>query len=160
VVLHAFRRWDTGCFARFRGMFSVAIWVQSEERLVLARDRMGIKPLYYYMQDGDIYFGSELKCLFAHPAVRRNLSLDGLNSFLSLNYVPGPLTLVDGITKLVPGHLLQWRHGRSSVHSYLPPKTIGQVPSSIDEACDELDHLLTESVREQLVADVPIGLWL
>ena len=90
VVLNAFLRWGGSCFSRLRGMFAIAIWVRSEGRLILARDRMGIKPLYYCLQDGEIYFGSELKCILLHPAVRRNICLSGLNCFLSLNYVPWP----------------------------------------------------------------------
>src|SRR5262249_52471733 len=120
VILHAFLRWGNGCFARLRGMFAIAIWVQSERRLVLARDRMGIKPLYYCERDSEIYFGSELKCIFAHPDLPRNLSLAGLNCFLSLNYVPAPYTLVEGITKLLPGHVLEWRNGCADDRSYLP----------------------------------------
>jgi asparagine synthase (glutamine-hydrolysing) len=120
VVLKAFLRWDSSCFSRLRGMFAVAIWVRSECRLILARDRMGIKPLYYCLQDGEIYFGSELKCILLHPAVRRNICLSGLNCFLSLNYVPGPFTLVEGITKLMPGHFLEWRRWKCSVRSYIP----------------------------------------
>lgn len=160
VVLNAFLRWGDACFPRFRGMFAIAVWVKSEERLILARDRMGIKPLYYYLKGGEIYFGSELKCLFAHPVVRRKLSLEGLNCFLTLNYVPGPLTLVDGIVKLMPGHILEWRDGRSGVRSYMRPRSAASVPSSIEEASSQLDYLLSEAVKEQLVADVPVGIWL
>ena len=160
VVLNAFLCWGTKCFSRLRGMFAIAIWVQSEGRLILARDRMGIKPLYYCLQDGEIYFGSELKCIFAHPEVQRRISLTGLNCFLSLNYVPGPLTLVDGILKLIPGQFLEWRGGRSSVRSYLTPSAIQPAPRSVGAACEELDDLLTKSVQEQLVADVPVGIWL
>jgi asparagine synthase (glutamine-hydrolysing) len=79
VVLNAFLCWGGSCFSQFRGMFAIAIWVRSEGRLILARDRMGIKPLYYCLQNGDIYFGSELKCILLHPAVRRNICLSGLN---------------------------------------------------------------------------------
>jgi len=160
VVLNAFLCWGSSCFSRLRGMFAVAIWVQTEGRLVLARDRMGIKPLYYCLQDGEIYFGSELKCIFLHPAVRRNICLSGLNCFLSLNYVPGPLTLVEGITKLMPGHLLEWRSGRCRVRSYVPAPAAAKGPRSINAACDELDGLLTQSLKEQLVSDVPVGVWL
>jgi asparagine synthase (glutamine-hydrolysing) len=103
VVLHAFLHWGNECFTRLRGMFGIAVWVQSEKRLILARDRMGIKPLYYCLQDGEIYFASELKCLFAHPEIPRKICLTGLNCFLSLNYVPAPYTLVEGIHKLLPG---------------------------------------------------------
>jgi len=160
VILQAFLRWGCACFSRLRGMFAIAIWVQSEGRLILARDRMGIKPLYYCLQDGEIYFGSEVKCILAHPAVRRRICLSGLNCFLSLNYVPGPLTLVEGITKLTPGHLLDWRKGRCGVQSFLPAAAAAPSPHSIDDACHELDGLLEQSVKEQLVADVPVGIWL
>jgi asparagine synthase (glutamine-hydrolysing) len=120
---------------------------------------MGIKPLYYCEQGGEIYFGSELKCIFAHPHVDRRICLSGLNCFLSLNYVPGPSTLVEGILKLTPGHVLEWHGGRSDLRCYAKP-VIREAPSSIDEACEELDGLLAQSVREQLAADVPVGLWL
>ncbi len=160
VVLNAFLRWGSSCFSRLRGMFAIAIWVQSESRLILARDRMGIKPLYYCLRDGEICFGSELKCIFLHPAVRRNICLSGLNCFLSLNYVPGPLTLVEGITKLMPGHLLEWRSGRCRVRPYVPAPAAAKAPRSINAACDELDRLLTQSLKEQLVSDVPVGIWL
>jgi asparagine synthase (glutamine-hydrolysing) len=160
VVLNAFLRWGGSCFPRLRGMFAIAIWVRSEGRLILARDRMGIKPLYYCLQDGEIYFGSELKCILLHPAVRREICLSGLNCFLSLNYVPGPLTLVEGIVKLMPGHSLEWQSGRCSVHSYVASVGSLKAPSSIDIARDELDGLLMQSVKEQLVSDLPVGIWL
>jgi asparagine synthase (glutamine-hydrolysing) len=160
VILNAYLHWGIGCFARLRGMFAIAIWVQSEGRLLLARDRVGIKPFYYCLQDGEVYFGSELKCILAHPAIRRQLCLAGLNCFLSLNYVPGPFTLVEGILKLMPGQLLEWRRGHSSLSSFLPAPKFAAPPRCIDEACEELDYLLAKSVREQLVADVPVGVWL
>jgi len=159
VILHAFERWGSACFSRFRGMFAIALWVQSEQRLILARDRMGIKPLYYCLQDGEIYFGSELKCIFAHRAVPRRLCLPGLNCYLSLNYVPGPYTLVEGIAKVMPGHVLEWQNGLCSIRS----SAVGaspEPPSSFDEARQELDRLLTQSVGEQLASDVPLGIWL
>jgi asparagine synthase (glutamine-hydrolysing) len=159
VVLHAFQRWGSACFSRFRGMFAIAVWVQSERRLILARDRMGIKPLYYCLQDGEIYFGSELKCIFAHPAVPRRVCLQGLNCYLSLNYVPGPYTLVEGIAKVMPGHVLEWQNGVCSLRS----KVVGaypEPPSSLEEARQQLDRLLTHAVGEQLASDVPVGIWL
>jgi asparagine synthase (glutamine-hydrolysing) len=160
VILQAFLRWGDASFTRLRGMFAIAIWVQSQRRLVLARDRMGIKPLYYYQQDGEVYFGSELKCIFAHPDVPRRICLDGLNCYLSLNYVPAPYTLVEGIVKLRPGQMLEWKDGVCSVRSYLPPKAKLPVPTSIDAACEELDDLMQKSVKEELVSDVPLGVWL
>ena len=160
LVLQAFRRWDTGCFARFRGMFAVAIWVESDRRLVLARDQMGIKPLYYSLQDGEIYFGSELKSIVVYPNIRREISLSGLNCFLALNYVPGPLTLVEDIVKLMPGHFLEWRLGTAHVRCFVPQPGPGRAVRSIGDACEQLDTLLADALRQQLVADVPLGIWL
>jgi len=159
VVLNSFLRWGTDSFARFRGMFGIAFWVQSEQRLILVRDHAGIKPLYYCVQGGEIYFGSELKTIFAHPQVKRNISLEGLNAYLSLNYVPGPYTLVDGIMKLMPGHVLEWKDGALKIESYVRQAAV-EVPKSIDEACERLDLLLASAMKEQLVSDVPLGIWL
>jgi asparagine synthase (glutamine-hydrolysing) len=160
TVLHAFLEWDTQCFRRLRGMFAVALWTNSTRRLVLARDRVGIKPLYIAYRGEEIFFGSELKAIFAHPEVERRLSLAGLDCYLSLNYVPAPWTLVDGIEKLLPGHWLEWRDGRVCSEAYwrLPD----QIPRqrSLASACEELDSLLQRSLREHLLSDVPLGVWL
>lgn len=159
VVLNAFLRWGIACFSRFRGMYAIAVWVESEQRLILVRDPMGIKPLYYWVGNGEIHFASELKCILAHPDVPRNLCLKGLNCFLGLNYVPGPYTLVEGIWKLPPGHLLEWKRGHHTSHPFRTP-TVSPAPASIETACEELDSLLKQSVAEQLVSDVPLGIWL
>ena len=160
VILHAFLRWGSECFSHLRGMFAIAIWVQSERRLILARDRMGIKPLYYCRHEGELYFGSELKCIFAQPEVPRTICMEGLNCYLSLNYVPAPHTLVEGISKLLPGHVLEWRNGSMCARSYVQKEEAARAPRSIAEATEELDDLLQKSVREQLVSDVPVGIWL
>ncbi|HLK69352.1 MAG TPA: asparagine synthase (glutamine-hydrolyzing) [Bryobacteraceae bacterium] len=159
TVLRAFLQWDTACFSRMRGMFAVALWTESRKRLVLARDRMGIKPLYYYRSGENICFGSELKSIFEHPEVPRVLDLQALDSYLSVNYVPGPRTLIEGIRKLPPGHCMEWRHG----HTWIEPwcqRTQGETgPQSLEAAKEELDLLLRDSVREHLVSDVPLGVW-
>ena len=95
VALYAFVEWSTDCFSRLRGMFALGVWTESTRTLVLARDRMGIKPLYLARRNGELYFGSELKAILVHPQIERQLSLAGLDCYLSLNYVPSPLTLVD-----------------------------------------------------------------
>lgn len=160
VVLEAFREWDTDCFARLRGMFGVALWTESSKRLVLARDRLGIKPLYIYHLSGDILFGSELKSILIHPEVERRLSLAGLNCFLSLNYVPSPWTLVDGIEKLAPGHLLEWRDGKVSTECFWKLTFQEQSKWTLDSAKEQLDFLLCDSMREHMISDVPLGIWL
>lgn len=159
TVLRAFLQWDTGCFARMRGMFGVALWTESRKRLVLARDRMGIKPLYYCMRGDDILFGSELKAILAHPDVDRRLDLEALDTYLSVNYVPGTRTLIRGIRKLKPGHVLEWRHGTTWMEPWWRPPGVQPRSRSLEEAKEELDGLLKESVREHLISDVPLGVW-
>jgi asparagine synthase (glutamine-hydrolysing) len=160
TVLHAFEQWDTNCFGKFRGMFAVALWTEDETRLVLARDRMGIKPLYIAHHGQELFFGSELKAILFHPQIERNLSQAGLDCYLSLNYVPSPWTLIEGITKLEPGHWLEWHNGKTRTECYwkLPPQL--EVKRDIDSAKEELRFLLTQSVREHLLSDVPLGVWL
>ena len=159
TVLRAFLQWDTTAFARMRGMFAAAVWTESRGRLVLVRDRMGIKPLYYYRNGDDLYFGSELKAILEHPDVPRHLDLNALDCYLSVNYVPGPDTLLAGIHKVRPGHFLEWRQGKMWMEPWwtLP----GGAPQrwTIESAKEELDRLLCDSVREHLVSDVPLGVW-
>ncbi|HEY1342930.1 MAG TPA: asparagine synthase (glutamine-hydrolyzing) [Bryobacteraceae bacterium] len=160
TVLHAFLEWDTACFARMRGMFAAALWMESEERLVLARDRMGIKPLYYYRRRDDVYFGSELKAILEHPDVPRRLDVETLDSYLAVNYVPGAKTLIAGIKKVPPGHLLEWRHGNMWTEPWWTPPAPGKARRrSLGSAKEELDGLLRDAVREHLVSDVPLGVW-
>jgi asparagine synthase (glutamine-hydrolysing) len=160
TVLAAFLEWDTACFAKLRGMFGVALWKESERRLVLARDRLGIKPLYVASVRDEIYFGSELKTLFVHPEIDRSLSLPALDCFLTLNYVPATHSMVQGIEKLSPGHWLEWRSGKIRSEAYWTLPTQSARPISFEEAKAELDELLTKAVREHLLSDVPLGVWL
>jgi asparagine synthase (glutamine-hydrolysing) len=160
TVLQAFLEWDTDCFARLRGMFAAAIWSESRQRLVLGRDRVGMKPLYIAERGEDLLFASELKAILVHPEVERRLSLKGLDCYLSLNFVPSPWTLIDGIEKLPPGHWLEWQNGRIRKEAYwripeMRPKAI-----SLEDAKSELDHLLDQAHREHLMSDVPLGVWL
>lgn len=160
VILEAFLEWDTDCFSRLRGMFAIALWTESARRLVLARDRAGIKPLYITRIGEDILFGSELKTLFVFPEVERRLDLKGLDCYLALNYVPAPLTLIEGIEKLPPGQFLEWKDGNSrSEYFWKLPLEKPRV-ESIDSAAEQLDDLLRKSVSEHMVSDVPLGLWL
>jgi len=160
TVLRAFLQWDKDCFSRMRGMFAVALWTKSAKRIVLARDRMGIKPLYIARIAEDLFFGSELKALFVHPEIDRRLSLRGLDCYLALNYIPCPWTLVDGIEKLPPGDWLEWTDGTISTDSYwrLPFGVSENV--TLESAKEELDSLLQDAVQEHLISDVPLGVWL
>ncbi len=160
TVLQAFLAWDTDCFARLRGMFAAAIWSESRQRLVLARDRVGIKPLYIAERGEDLLFASELKGILVHPEVERRLSLDGLDCYLSMNYVPSPWTLIEGIEKLPAGHWLEWQDGRIRKEAYWQIPEIRPVAMQLEDAKSELDSLLDQSVREHLMSDVPLSVWL
>jgi asparagine synthase (glutamine-hydrolysing) len=160
TVLRAFLQWDKDCFAKLRGMFAVALWSKSRKRIVLARDRMGIKPLYLARCDEDLFFGSELKALFVHPEIDRRLSLAGLDCYLALNYVPSPWTLVEGIEKLAPGDWLEWQDGEVSTGSYWRLPFGVSHAYTLDSAKEELDALMQDAVREHLISDVPLGVWL
>jgi asparagine synthase (glutamine-hydrolysing) len=159
TVLRAFLQWDTACFQRMRGMFAAALWTESRKRLVLVRDRMGIKPLYYYRRGDDLYFGSELKAILEHPEIPRQLDLTALDAYLSVNYVPGTHSLMEGIRKVPAGSLLEWRHGKIWIEPWWKAP-VGETRRISDaDAQAELDGLLRDSVREHLVSDVPLGVW-
>ena len=158
VILRAFLEWDTDSFRRLRGMFAFAIWSESRQRLLLCRDRAGMKPLYYVYDGHDLAFCSELKGILADPAIPRHICLDGLSYYLSLNYVPAPYTLVEGIRKVRPGHWLEWCDGAVVERPYWKLQ-FSPRQRPLPEALEELDVLLRDSVKEHLVADVPLGLW-
>ena len=160
TVLHAFLQWDTACFQKLRGMFAIALWTNSAKRLVLARDRVGIKPLYIAREGEELYFGSELKAILIHPEIERNLSLQALDCYLALNYIPAPWTMIEGIFKVMPGTWVEWRNGvmRSETYWALPAPHVEKY--TLDSACEELDSLLQQSVREHLISDVPLSVWL
>lgn len=164
VVLRAFLEWDIGGFTRLRGMYAAALWNEDQRRLVLVRDRMGIKPLYFARAGRDLYFGSELKTILAHPQIERRLDAAALDRYLSVNYSPGPHTLVEGIEKLPPGHWLEWRDGKVSMGAYWRAhfeagRVHGRRGLDLESAKEELDGLLRASVREHLLSDVPLGVW-
>lgn len=160
VLLHAFLQWDTQCFSRLRGMFALALWNKRERRLVLARDRVGMKPLYFYRSGKDVYFGSELKAILVHGEVPRQLDLSALHYYLALNYVPGPYTLIEGIHKLRPGHFLEWQDGVVRETPYWKLSFKRTEKWTLPLAAEALDELLQASMRDHLVSDVPVGIWL
>ena len=159
TVLHAFLEWDIDAFRKFRGMFAAAFWTQSQKRLVLVRDHIGIKPLYFSRHRENVYFGSELKAILPHPEISRTIDLAGLSDYLSLNYVPGPRTLVEGIEKVPPGTWLEWRAGKVTSGEYWRLEFAPDPRRDLESAKEELDGLLRSAVTEQLASDVPLGVW-
>jgi asparagine synthase (glutamine-hydrolysing) len=157
TIVHAYEEWGEGGFLRLRGMFAIALWDRHTRTLLLARDRLGIKPLHYAVHDGGLAFGSEIKSILASGAVARSLDPAALEHYLSFLYTPPDTSMFSGIRKLPPGHLLRWTDGRTSVQRYwaLPPDE--SFTGTLDEAAERLTTVLADAVRSHLVSDVPIG---
>ena len=158
VLVHLYEEHGERFAERLRGMFAVALWDSERNRLVLARDRFGIKPLYYREAGDELAFASELRAL-----PRGEIDLDALEAFLSFNSVPGPLTIFRDVQKLQPGHVLTWENGRSELIQYARPAPVraSEVRGEEEaELVEELRARLRDSVRAHLVSDVPVGVLL
>ena len=165
VILEAYKRWGVDCLMRFNGMFAFALWDHAQQRLLLARDRAGEKPLFYQLlDDGGVVFASDLNGLRQHPAIGRRVNPAALSQYLSLGYVLAPDSFIDGVKRLEPAHALlaergrpvrTWRYWDLAAH-FRHKTTI----RSEDEAAEALDALLTDAVRLRLVSDVPLGAFL
>ncbi len=163
VLLHLYLRDGPDFVAKLRGMFALAIWDRRAQRLLLARDRFGIKPLYYALDSGAISFGSELKALLRHPGFSREVDPAALHSFLAFNSIPAPLTIFRSARKLPPGHLLLCERTGAQIIRYArpAPAPVDQLRSeSAHELAAELRERLEDSVRAHLLADVPVGVLL
>lgn len=163
VLLKAYCEWGDGCVDRLRGMFAFAIWDGQLERLFLARDRMGIKPLYYFSAGDTFVFGSEVKALLASGLVPRRLDQAGLTSYLEYGSVQEPRTIVDGVRSLAAGHVMVWyRQGYKTRSYWTLAEAALESPatSSVDEAIKQVRNILLESVSLRLISDVPLGLFL
>jgi asparagine synthase (glutamine-hydrolysing) len=158
VLIHLYTQHGDGFADRLRGMFALALWDGKRRRLVLARDRYGIKPLYYREADGELAFASELRAL-----PRGEIDLGALDAFLAFNSVPGPLTIFREVRKLQPGHVLTWQDGRSELLRYARPAPVPADEVRDDEEAELVEELrarLRDSVRAHLVSDVPVGVLL
>ena len=161
VLPHLYEEYGREMVQHLNGMFAFALWDDKRRRLFIARDRFGEKPLYWGVFNRTLLFASEPKVLLAHPAVRPNLNLNALRQYLSFDYVPAPLSIYEGISKLPAAHTLTLENGRINVERYwrLSYKTRQPVPS-VAEAVEQLRELLADSVRMRLVSDVPLGVLL
>jgi asparagine synthase (glutamine-hydrolysing) len=162
VILHLYEEYGDRCVEKLRGMFAFAIWDARAEKLLLARDRLGIKPLYYAAVADKLVFASEIKALLASGFVPRKLNPAGIRSFLQLGHIPSPWTAIQNVKPLEPGHVGIWRNGEFRTHCYwkLPASTDEYDVTSPDEVAATLRNLLLESSRQQLMSDVPIALFL
>jgi asparagine synthase (glutamine-hydrolysing) len=160
AIVHAYEEWGEGAFARLHGMFAIALWDRGTGTLLLARDRLGIKPLYYGHSNGRLFFGSELKSLLATECFTRTIDPSAFEHYLAFLYTPPDRAILSGIRKLPPGHLYRWRNGNGRAAAYWTPPP--DESTDIDEraAIDELGAHLREAVRSHLVSDVPLGAFL
>ena len=162
VIVHGYEQWGARCVEKFRGMFAFAVWDARARRLLLARDRVGVKPLYYAELPGKgIVFGSELKSLLEDPDVPRQWRPDAIDAYLTLLYIPATATIYQGIHKLEPGHVLIAERGTCHVSRYWDLEFPGSGSDTREaDYLDELDGLLKESVALRQIADVPLGAFL
>lgn len=166
VIIHGFEQWGSDVFPRLNGMFAIAICDtrrmsgRSGPEVTLARDRFGIKPLYFHTINGRLVFASEVKGLLAAPGIRRAPNLATIPAYLRFLWVPGPLTMFDGIEKLAPGSFLQWRNGRHSMTSYWDLTFEPGPARPEEELAEELRAILDHAVQRNLVSDVPLGVLL
>ncbi len=162
VIVQAYEKWGDGCVERLRGMFAFALWDQRRERLLLARDRFGEKPVFLHDVPGGLVFASEIKALLAYPGIRAAVHYGAVREYLAYRYVPGPSTLFTGIRKLPPGCYGVWEQGVFKETCYYrppdrDPRPAGpEVHDPVGTFLDKLD----ESVRIRMISDVPFGAFL
>jgi len=156
VIVHLYEEHGAECVKKLRGMFAFAIWDERNKSLVLARDRVGIKPLYYAQTARSLVFGSEIKAILADPEVDRRMLPEMIGRFLTFQYLPGEETLFRAIRKLAPGSYMVARGGRIETTKYWD-LDFTPAPRSVKSAADELLALLEESVRMHMISDVPVG---
>ncbi|HYM22078.1 MAG TPA: asparagine synthase (glutamine-hydrolyzing) [Vicinamibacterales bacterium] len=161
VIVHAYEQWGDEAVDRFRGMFAFAVWDELRRRLLLVRDRLGVKPLYYCVTAHGVTFGSEIKSLLEDPDVPRQWSAESIDAYLALQYIPCPRTIFNAIWKLPAGHLLVAANGRVRTRRYWDLTFTGDGdPSRESRYLDELEANIDEAVRLRMVADVPLGAFL
>ncbi|HKQ25290.1 MAG TPA: XrtA/PEP-CTERM system amidotransferase [Burkholderiales bacterium] len=163
VIVHGWEQWGASCVTRFRGMFAFALWDRNRETLFLARDRLGVKPLYYaQLPGGPWIFGSELKALLVHPGLSRKIDPMAVEDYFAYGYVPEPRTIFKDVFKLSPGCTLALRRGQPAsqpIEYWDVPFKTGAATTE-QEASDELIFRLRESVKLRLISDVPLGAFL
>lgn len=160
VLVHLYEEHGAGMLAHLRGMFAFAIWDDRQRTLMLARDRLGVKPLVYWQDEAGLRFASELKSLVAEPDFPKTLDERAIDDFLAFQYVPYPRTIFRAARKLPPGRYAFFRDGELSVHRYWRPDFVEEVPKREEEYIEELRGTLTEATKLRLISDVPLGAFL
>lgn len=161
AIIHLYEMYGTKCVEHLNGMFAFALWDENKKLLFLARDRMGVKPLYYALQNNSIYFCSELKGLLSIPEIKRELNPEALNKYLTFENVPSPHCMIKNIFKLEAGHILTIQNGHIKKEQYWDlPLDRPKLKITEEEAVGELERLFSQSVKRRLLSDVPLGVFL
>ncbi|MDY6839754.1 MAG: asparagine synthase (glutamine-hydrolyzing) [Thermodesulfobacteriota bacterium] len=160
VILTAYEEWGNECVHKLRGMFAFAVWDSKTRSLFIARDRLGIKPLFYAYYNGIFYFASEMKAILQFHHFPREIDSDGLASYFMLSYIPAPLTIFKHIRKLPAGHTLSWRDGSITLNKYWDIFFVPDRTKSVDYFVEGYTALLEEAVKLRMISDVPLGAFL
>ena len=158
VIVHGYEQYGEGFVKKLNGMFAIALWDSKQRKLILARDRMGIKPLHYTIRQGTLLFASEIKAILQSPS-SRTVNLESLHNVLNLGYIPGKGTLIEGISKLPPSSFLVSQNGTARIETYWETPLLDPTADE-NKVVSKLQSVLEESISDQLVADVPVGCFL
>jgi asparagine synthase (glutamine-hydrolysing) len=158
VIVHLYEEMGAGCVSKLRGMFAIALYDERHQSLLLARDRMGKKPLYYALHEGRLYFGSEIKAILAVAPQLAEINSQAILQYFYFGYIPDPYSAFQKIAKLPPGHVAEYRNGELKVKQYWDLPSYGTYDPGSEEAClEEMEQKLAEAVRIRLISDVPLG---
>lgn len=161
VIVHLYEEYGEDFVEKLNGMFGIAIWDRRQDKLVLVRDRLGIKPLSYFLTDQKLVFGSEIKSLLIEGSLDQSISTSSLDSYLTYGYVPAPDSIFEGVRKLPPGHLLTYQNGKVHIRQYWDvPINVEDATYSENEYKERCVDLLKVAVRRRLISDVPLGAFL
>jgi asparagine synthase (glutamine-hydrolysing) len=162
VILHLYEETGIDALQDFNGMFAFALWDEAKQRLYLCRDRLGIKPLVYFQDSSSLVFASEIQALLQDKSIPRELDWNALKLYLTFNYVPAPLSIYQGIKKLLPGHYLLWENGNYSTQQYWDIPSNDNKSSTYDfqQHSQTLRQTLEDAVKIRMIADVPLGAFL
>jgi asparagine synthase (glutamine-hydrolysing) len=159
TIVHLYEEYGIDCVKKLNGMFAFAIWDSRNQSLFIARDRLGVKPLYYFLDDQCFVFGSELKAVMAYDEIPREIDLAALDTFLTAEYIPAPLSIFKNVKKLLPAHRLILKNGDVSIDRYWNIE-FTRLAGSENDLCDQLGELLKDAIRIRLISDVPLGAFL
>ncbi len=159
VILHAYEEWNQDCVQKFNGMFAFSIYNKKNKTVFIARDRLGVKPLFYYYKNSKFIFASEIKAILQDPTVGREINPEALDYFLTLAYIPSPYTVFKNIFQLLPGHFLIYKNNQLTIKKYWDLQ-FNQQESSERSLLKEMGIIMEDAVKKRMISDVPLGLFL